>query len=166
MTESNNNINKCRCCGATAEPGANIEHDELCSYNNTKNAIKSFIPQEFTTGKDHMWLYEQGLHMLKDSDVDEIDILADELTDGNPAKRMMSWYILRDSEYIKFTKREWSILMKQAEYNDINRDVLFNLLLFKRVNRIIYKSIKDDYFRNKARAEAVFDMLLKEINKQ
>ena len=42
--------NSCPCCFASAKAGHPIKHSELCSYNNTRNAVLEFPPEDFILG--------------------------------------------------------------------------------------------------------------------
>ena len=44
----------CTCCGASAKFGDKLEHDETCDWNNTREAVLDFIPQDFLLGVENL----------------------------------------------------------------------------------------------------------------
>lgn len=149
----------CPCCYASAKAGKPIKHSELCSYNNTKNAVLEFPPEDFILGvqnPESRKLVRQYKKILGRDRWQPLEKFAYELTASNAQMRSRAFVNLVASTLLRLGQSEIERLEQMIASPHPNLFMqLRNFLLYKAVSHAKYQELHDEFFRWQARRDAM-----------
>lgn len=149
----------CPCCYASAKAGKPIKHSELCSYNNTKNAVLEFPPEDFILGvqnRESGKVVRRYKKILGRDRWQPIEKFAYELTSYNQQTRTKAYVDLVASPLVRLGQPD--IMWLEKLIADPHPHIfvrLRNFLLYKAVSYARYQELRDEFFRWQARHDAL-----------
>ena len=149
----------CPCCHASVDAYGNIKHDELCSYNNTREAVKEFPPTDFILGVQNPVADIQLKHyrrMIGKEKWTRVNELASDLLSGDEDRWVQAISSFDDRMEFNLSRNEVLLLMgitlghRPGLYAMIRNFLLYKAALIERRSEL-----RDDIFRFRARREVL-----------
>lgn len=164
MTTKHNISNKtaCPCCLSTVLDDDGIKHDELCSYNNTRNAILEFPPEDFILGVQNPQARKMVNRCKRILCPDRWKLLegfAYRMTSEDRTEREQAYHELVDSGLVNISASESLMLIAivRTHYPRLFTR-LRNFFFYKAASHVRYQELRDEFYRWRARKDAMDEL--------
>ncbi len=151
--------NVCPCCLSNVVDDSGVKHDELCSYNNTRNAVLEFPPEDFILGVQNPQarkMVNRCKRILYPDRWKVLEEIAYRMTSEDRSEREQAYQALMDSRLIKVSSSETLMLIAVVKTQHPRLFArLRNFFFYKAASHVRYQELRDEFYRWRARKDAM-----------